>query len=74
MNDAFDSVKIPIIPEQHEWFMYVIKGFELEVIISKGFYVVSYEDPLELYNFGVRIGEQRHGDFLSSNMGLPVKR
>lgn len=63
-SDECYEAKIPINPYSHYWFMIVIKGFDLEMRIEKGFYVITYNDPADLYLLGLKMADKMN-DFLS---------
>jgi len=72
MEDLEDYIEIPVIAERHEWFMYVISKFEVQMKIKGGNYLVYYTNPLDLYEIGLQVARQPIKDFVTS-YGLPVK-
>jgi len=72
MTEERDYIDIPVIPEKHEWFMYVVKKFNVDVKIKNGFYRISYDNAIDLYEIGLQVSRQPQKDFVT-NYGLPVK-
>lgn len=71
MTGQTNSVKIPIDPLLHEWFMCVARQFDFGISISGGEYVVEYENPVDLYHFGLAMRFQPR-DVLSERCRLSV--
>ena len=70
MDDLQDYIELPIDLENHEWFMYVVGKFDVEVTIANGKYRLCYNNPANLFEIGKQVSRAPNNENFYTNYGF----
>lgn len=68
-EQGFIKVPIDVNTNKNEWFVRVANGLGLDVHISRGNYIVEFDDPIDIYTLGCRMVEFAREDFITDKPG-----